>query len=225
MSEVHGRQSHGPVGSYVPPLVNETAFERLSAPELRALAERPGASAAAADFLEDRGYRLAVPAATIAPLVGATPVVGHAITLRYVPRRRRASYYLDEGSPSRLAFRTAFSAAAPGDVVVMAGGHPSRSLMGGNAAVAARAAGVAACLVDGTVRDLDEIAESGFPVWARGATPMGATFDVEAAELNGPVEFAGVQVMAGDLVVADASGLVFVPNDMTRRFLEIAAQG
>ena len=54
-------------------------------------------------------------------------------------------------------------------------------------------------------------ANEGCPVWARGVTPVTGKWRLETVEINGRVRVAGVSVDAGDLVVADEAGVVFVP--------------
>jgi regulator of RNase E activity RraA len=88
------------------------------------------------------------------------------------------------------------------------------SVLGGKAAQAAVSAGVAAVVVDGAVRDLDEIDATGLCVWSRGSTPITGRNRLEAVEINGPVQIGAVGVEAGDVVVADRSGIVFVPAEV-----------
>jgi regulator of RNase E activity RraA len=116
--------------------------------------------------------------------------------------------------PSRLAHLTAFADARPGDVLVVSAPPASRvSVLGGLAAAAAVAAGVAAVVVQGAVRDVDEIDATGLAVWSTAVTPITGRGRLDALEINGPVEICGVQVVPGDVVVADRSGVVFVPRD------------
>jgi regulator of RNase E activity RraA len=102
--------------------------------------------------------------------------------------------------------------AQPGDVAVIeVGGRPAVSVLGGIAAQSAVHAGLAACVVDGGIRDLEQIQDLGLPVWSRFLTPTTGKWRVEAAAINQPVACGGVQVHAGDLVIADDTGLCFVP--------------
>jgi regulator of RNase E activity RraA len=71
--------------------------------------------------------------------------------------------------------------------------------------------GIAAFVVDGVIRDLAEVRERGFPVFARGVIPIpGAKAAV--GPLNVRVRCGGVGVSAGDIVVADEEGVVVVPG-------------
>ena len=90
---------------------------------------------------------------------------GHVLTLSYLPEQRGAANPTLRRSPSRLAHQRVFALARKGDVVVIdARGIDGVSVLGGVAADAARRAGVSACIVDGGVRDLDEIRETGLSV-------------------------------------------------------------
>jgi regulator of RNase E activity RraA len=107
----------------------------------------------------------------------------------------------------------AVAGAAPGDVIVIA--HEGRldvAGWGGLLAVGARARGLAGVIVDGAARDVDQCRELGFPVFARSPVAITARGRVVEAATNVPIVVAGVEVRPGDLVVADGSGVVFIPT-------------
>ncbi len=81
---------------------------------------------------------------------------------------------------------------------------------GGLLANAARLQGIRGVVVDGPVRDVDEYAALDFPVFSRSVTPRTARGRVFEASTDEPIEVAGIVVRAGDFVVADGSGVVFV---------------
>ena len=72
-------------------------------------------------------------------------------------------------------------------------------------------AGIAGCLVDGPVRDTASIMQVRLPVWSVGSVPRAARYRLEVAELNGPVDLAGVTVRPGDVVAADRDGVAVIP--------------
>jgi len=117
-----------------------------------------------------------------------------------------------QGAPGdNLALHRAVAEAAPGDVIVLAvGGERGRAHCGGIVATAAHARGVAGLVLDGAVRDRGELEEIGVPVFHLGASPLKPTKD-GPAELGVAVEIGGVRIEPGDLVVADADGIVIVP--------------
>ena len=203
-----------------PPFVHELAAPRPDPGVVAALREVSGLASAVSDQLDARGLRGAVPATQAPPLLDAR-VVGPALTLRYLPERLRPGRLAAEGSSGRLGNQALAAAARPGDVLVIdGGGATGASLLGGVAAAEALRAGVVAALVDGAVRDVDEIVAAGLPTWAVARTPVSGRRRMEAVELNGWVAFCGAQVRPGDLVVADSSGICFVPPEV---FPEIAA--
>jgi 4-hydroxy-4-methyl-2-oxoglutarate aldolase len=203
------------VGRYRPKRVGTPGGHSLDADLVRRLRRVSGLSSGFSDELDRLGLRLAVPASVLRPLRDGDVAIGPASTLRYLPTRTLSG-------TSRLAHLTVFDAAPRGAIIVISAPHGSQvSVLGGVAAAAAVEAGVAALIVDGAVRDIDEIDATGLPVWAAAATPVTGGGRLEAIEIDGPVEVGGVHVVAGDVVIADRSGVVFVPVDS---FEELAAK-
>ena len=95
--------------------------------------------------------------------------------------------------------------------MVVIEGLPGVSNMGGQSATLASLAGCAGAVIDGSYRDPGVSRGRGFPIWARGVTPITGKWRLRTVAINGPVRIAGVSVEAGDLVVADDAGVVFVP--------------
>lgn len=121
-----------------------------------------------------------------------------------------------------LMVHAALALARPGDVIVVDGGGYLASALTGFLMVSqARAAGVAAFVIDGAVRDVEETIASGFAVFAAGANPNGPTKAV-GGRLNWPVSVAGVAVHPGDLIVGDADGVVAVPREQAEPVVEAA---
>ncbi len=114
--------------------------------------------------------------------------------------------------------------ARPGDVLVLTSAEPAPvGLVGELLATQAQAQGVAAMLVDGAVRDLDELAELGLPIWTRFVRAQGATKG-EVGGLDVPVVVGGVEIRPGDLVVLDCDGAVAVPADRVEQVLPAARE-
>lgn len=186
-------------------------IEELQAKELRMkeLVKARPATPDISDILWKLGYDTAVPGTLVSSLKDAY-VVGEVTTMLYLPQRRSP-----QCAENKLNHITGFKAAKPGHVVVMAGDQAGVfSILGGNAAKLAVTYGIAACLIDGGVRDVQEILETGLAVWARGATPKTARYRLELFQINGPVAFCGVQVRAGDVAIADPNGICFVPSEV-----------
>lgn len=87
---------------------------------------------------------------------------------------------------------------------------------------AARARGATGCLTDGLVRDTKAIRKMGFPVFNGGIAPLDSKGRGKVADIDVPIECAGVRVESGDLVVGDADGVVVVPQAVEREALSRA---
>jgi len=110
-----------------------------------------------------------------------------------------------------------------GDVLVVAArGAMSFAMWGGHISFGMRKRGLAGLVVDGAVRDVDEIAEAGLPVFARGSATNACVADA-AGEVNVTVACAGAVVEPGDIIVADENGVVAVPVAHAPEILEKAA--
>lgn len=113
-------------------------------------------------------------------------------------------------------------AADPGDVVVVANGGHCVSSWGGTASYAAKLKGVAGLVVDGGVRDREEMIEHGFPVFARHWVPTTGRTRIRVVEIGGTVAISGQRVATGDVIVADGTGMVVVPQDRAEEVAAIA---
>jgi regulator of RNase E activity RraA len=104
----------------------------------------------------------------------------------------------------------AITVAEPGDVLVVDGaGRDAVALLGGVWARRALARGVAAVVVDGCVRDLDELIDLGLPVYALGATPVPPS-KVAMVDPVASVVCGGREVRRGDVVTGDRDGIIVV---------------
>ena len=114
--------------------------------------------------------------------------------------------------------------ARPGDVLVLTTAEPAPvAFVGDLLATQAQAQGVAGILVDGAVRDLDELAELGLPIWTRFVRAQGATKG-DVGKLDVPVVVGGAEIRPGDLVVMDCDGAVVVPADRVDKMLPAARE-
>jgi len=117
------------------------------------------------------------------------------------------------GNGDNLMVHAAVAEAEPGDVLVLTMPDPAPVAMVGDLlATQALDQGVAAILVDGAVRDVEELRALGLPVWARHVRVRGATKEHVGA-LDGPVVVGGARIERGDVVVLDADGAVVVEAD------------
>jgi regulator of RNase E activity RraA len=109
--------------------------------------------------------------------------------------------------------------AQPGDVIVVdAGGDLTNSLFGEIMVATAIQRGVAGVVLNGAVRDSEEIGQGSFPLYAAGVTHRGPYKD-GPGEINVPISIDGMVVHPGDLMVGDADGLLCVPYDSVQEVL------
>lgn len=117
-----------------------------------------------------------------------------------------------EGLPKRHLGAGAVMAAEAGDIIVVEHrGNTGVSGWGGLLSRGAVGKGVSGIIVDGACRDVDESRELGLPVFARNPVPVTARGRVAEHDFNCPVTICGIAVYPGDWLVADGSGVVFVP--------------
>ncbi|HEY2637189.1 MAG TPA: RraA family protein, partial [Solirubrobacteraceae bacterium] len=104
------------------------------------------------------------------------------------------------GQDDNLMVHAAMAAVRPGEVLVLTMPEPAPvALLGDLLATQARAQGAVAVLVDASVRDAEELAEMGLPIWARWIRVKGAT-KTHVGELDVPVVVGGATIRPGDVV-------------------------
>jgi regulator of RNase E activity RraA len=158
------------------------------------------------------GVFATIPTTTLADLVGREQVMDIGIRPLWASPRVAGPAFTVRCPPGdNLMLHAAVYRAAPSAVVVVESGDCEYALAGGNVCAVAQRRGITAFVLDGVIRDLAEVRELGFPVFARGVIPIpGEKRAVETLEV--PVRCGGVTVRAGDLVVADEDGVVVVPG-------------
>jgi 4-hydroxy-4-methyl-2-oxoglutarate aldolase len=122
-----------------------------------------------------------------------------------------------------LMLHQAVAAATPGVIIVATlGGYMLTGAWGEILTVAAQSAGVIGLAVDGAVRDIEAIAGHEFPIFSRGLA-IGSCTKERFGTLNAPIQFGGVTVRSGDIIVGDSDGLVIVDQDHADAVYEAAA--
>jgi 4-hydroxy-4-methyl-2-oxoglutarate aldolase len=120
-----------------------------------------------------------------------------------------------------LPVMSALTAAAPGDVLVIATNGGSRAVFGELLATDAHRRGLAAIVADGLCRDLRGLRRIGLPVFARGTTPRAGTA-VSRAPSGATIAFGGVEVAPGDIVFGDDDGLLVASAERIAAALDTA---
>jgi regulator of RNase E activity RraA len=125
-------------------------------------------------------------------------------------------------SSDDFAVGTMIDAALAGDVIVIDAGGAEYSTWGGMASLAAKLKGVAGLLVDGTVRDLEEMIEFDFPVFSRHMIPTTGRLRLKIEDINVPIIIDGVDIAPGDIICADGTGAVCLPGARAEEIADLA---
>ena len=186
---------------------------------LRALGD---ASGIVSDVMDELGITGVVGASVLKPTLAGSCIVGPALTVRNILQREHV-YEAARRHVNKMAEFEAHNLALPGDIVVI-DGVAGISNMGGISAQTGKRQGEAGAVVSGGVRDVGHSRRVGYPVWATEVTPVTGKWRIETVEINGEVVVAGVRVAPGDIVLADDTGVCFIPRARAAEVLTLAQQ-
>ncbi|MDQ3397032.1 MAG: RraA family protein [Deinococcota bacterium] len=121
-----------------------------------------------------------------------------------------------------LMLHKAVTLASPGDVLVATTNHYVRAGAWGEVlTVAAQSKNIAGLAIDGAVRDITAIQGLRFPIFSRGLA-IGSCSKSEAGTVGEPINFGGVRVRTGDLILGDGDGLVVIAKQRINEVLRAA---
>lgn len=169
---------------------------------------------AVSDALDSLGLPPAVEG--LPPLSVHKRIAGRVVTLRLEST-------LPQGGSKRHLGTGAVEAAGEGDVIVVQ--HQSRDDCAGWGGVLSTGASVkkiSGVVIDGAARDIDEAIELGFPVYGRKPIAVTARGRVYETAFNAVVDIGGVSVAPGDYVIADSSGVAFIPQARAEDVIAVA---
>jgi RraA family protein len=156
--------------------------------------------------ISDCMTRMTAAGPRLRPMHKGGPLAGPALTVKCRPG-------------DNLMIHKALTMAQPGDVIVVdAGGDLTNSLFGEIMVATAVKIGVAGVVLNGAVRDSEEIGRGDFPLYAAGVTHRGPYKD-GPGEINVAIAIDGMVVHPGDLIVGDADGLLCIPFDEAEQVL------
>jgi len=127
------------------------------------------------------------------------------------PRVAGAAFTVQLTPGDNLMFHAAIYEAPPGSVIVADAGDNNFAVAGGNVCAVAQQRGIAGFVIDGVIRDLDEIRQNKFSIFARGLMPIPGIKKV-VGPLNTPIHCGGVKVFPNDIIVADEEGVAVIPH-------------
>jgi 5-oxopent-3-ene-1,2,5-tricarboxylate decarboxylase/2-hydroxyhepta-2,4-diene-1,7-dioate isomerase len=173
-------------------------------------------TASACQMLIDQGWRNAymLGLGPLQPLGLGQRLVGRARTCRYLMRRGPESGH-DPAKRRVSPEIVLIEDIQPGDVLcVDALGVMTAGIIGDILSARLKANGAAAAVIHGVVRDSPYIAELGLPVYSAGVHPSHSGRDLAPVDFDQPVDMSGVQVRAGDIILADDEGVIAMPLDL-----------
>jgi regulator of RNase E activity RraA len=164
----------------------------------------------ASDAMDELGIVGAIPSSVLKPTDAGARIVGRALTVMNVPADASVQTNV-AGGVSGMAEIEAHNLSESGDVLVVQG-VDGVSNLGGMSASIGRRQGQIGAVVDGGVRDIDHSPGSGYAIWSRSISPLTGKWRLKTVAVNKPVTICGVSVAPGDLVLADETGVCFIPR-------------
>lgn len=182
-------------------ITHEANYQDISSSQLKALLKLPVA------IIGDELNRAQMMQGAIKPVGPGMGFAGQALTVSCMVG-------------DNLALHHATALLKKGQVLVAdARGHEDTAVWGGILHTAAKARGAAAVVIDGAMRDVAEVRESGLPAYARAIVPTGPHKGF-GGEINAPIQCAGVSVLPGDILVGDEDGVVVIRPDQLEGLVE-----
>jgi 4-hydroxy-4-methyl-2-oxoglutarate aldolase len=158
-------------------------------------------------------------ASVLRPTIPGRLICGPALTVRNI-RQRSDPLAGAKARVNKMAEFEAHNLSEEGDVLVVQG-VLGTSNMGGISALTGKRQGQRGAIVMGGVRDIPHSRSIDYPIWSSEITPATGKWRLETVEINGPIEIFSVRVAAGDLVLADDTGVCFIPREHILAVLEL----
>lgn len=215
-------KASGRIWGIVPPeAFKKLKFPRIAPEIIQGFLELEDLTGTISDVLDSMGIKGVVASTYLPPLIPGKKIAGTAVTLRSIPERKTVTQGLHDKDFIRMASRETHYLSEPGDILVAdCGGNTDISNMGGQSVAVAVQKGLVGAIINGAVRDIPSYRLYDFPTWCKGTTPITGKCRIQAVEINGPVTLHDLVVEAGDLIVADDSGVCVIPADKAEYVLQ-----
>lgn len=180
-------------------------------------------TAVVGDVLDVMGHQKQFLAPNLKPLVPGTKLVGRAMTVL------ESDYLEGEGNGplSNKPFGVMFEALddlKPGEIYIASGSSFEYALWGGLMSTRAKHLNAAGAILNGYVRDTDEIKSLGFPVFSHGSYAQDQCVRGKVLDYRTPIMVDGVLINSGDLIFADEEGVLIIPRAVEAEAISAALE-
>ena len=167
-----------------------------------------------------------IPASNTADVMNRSCAMNPRIHLVSSPKEQMMvgpAYTVKGRAGDNLTLHAALNLCGEGDVLVVSNEEDNtRALMGEVMMAYLRyTKKIAGIILDGPIRDIDEIGKWDFPVYCTGTTP-GGPYKEGPGEINVPISCGGISVNPGDIILADPDGIIVIPRQDAATILEAA---
>lgn len=139
-------------------------------------------------------------------------ICGRAFTVHYVPNgvvKGNVGDFLDDVQPGQV-------------VVIDNGGRLYCTVWGDIMTFVATRKGIAGTVIDGVCRDIPGIKENDYPIFTKSTYMVTGKDRVTVDYVNKPVAISSVQVCPNDIILADDTGAVCIPDAVAEKVADIA---
>ena len=181
-------------------------------------------TAVVGDVLDSMGYRKQFLPAGISPLKSGMKLVGRAMPVS------EADIFSADGGLGPLSHKPfglmleALDDLKEGEVYIATGASLRYALFGGLISTRAQHLKAAGAVLDGYIRDADEIESLGFTLFSRGLYAQDQGIRGKVIDYRCPIEIDGVRINPGDLIFGDREGVLIIPREAEQEAIERARQ-
>ncbi len=189
--------------------------------ELFAVMKKKLFTAVIGDVLDTLGHRRQFLPQPIKPLVSGTKLAGRAMTVLEADYQEGAGNGPLADRPFGIMFE-ALDDLKEDEIYIASGSSFEYALWGGLMSTRARHLKAAGAILNGYIRDTDEIQQLGFPVFSRGSFAQDQGVRGKVIDYRVPIEIEGIRIESGDLIFADDEGVLVVPQQVEAETITLA---
>lgn len=175
------------------------------------------------DVLDTMGHRRQFLPQPIKPLVPGTRIVGRAMTVLEADYPEPGCKGPLADKPFGLMFE-ALDSLREGEIYIASGSSFEYALWGGLMSTRAQHLAATGAIVNGFIRDTDEIRRLGFPVFSRGSYAQDQGVRGKVLDYCVPIHLGGITIAPSDLIFADDEGVLVIPRSAEAEAIERAIE-